>query len=414
MKLSNFKGFCFLYILSLPLFYFACAPQVTETVRGPGPQIRILLGNIDSRDTIEFKGTYVLQSEEAQYELGQKNSELYIQPLSDGVQLFNQSRNLLYRNAFPVVLVPRDADSRFHYQDREHGGAIYFQAAPAGGLYLINKILLEEYLKGVVPSEIPANQTQDFEAVKAQAICARTYALKRIEENRARPYDIQATIADQVYSGYERRASLADQAVDESAGVVLTYQSQTATVYYHSTCGGELEAAKNIFPGVNPPYLQGGIDAAGTSFSCSISPYFRWEQRRSFEELDEAFLRTFKRSMLDQPVADTLQLAYGLQISGRDSSGRVTRLRISYADTTAELSGYQIRRFLAAAGSTYLPSTLFYLSQSGDSTLVIHGAGNGHGVGMCQFGALFMARHGFQHYHILSKYFPGTKLLRKY
>jgi stage II sporulation protein D len=414
MKNSSFKSIRTIFAFSLPLLYFACAPRVTETVRGPGPQIRILLGNIDSRDTLEFKGTYVLQSEEAQYELGQKNSTLYIQPLSDGLQLFNQNRNLLYRNAFPVVLVPGDADSRFRYQGREHGGAIYFQQAPPGGIYLINKILLEEYLKGVVPSEIPANQSQDFEAVKAQAICARTYALKRIEENSGRPYDIQATIADQVYSGYERRASLADQAVDESAGVILTYQGRTAIVYYHSTCGGELEAARNIFPGVNPPYLQGGTDAVGSSFSCSISPYFRWEQKRSFEELDQAFFRYFKRSMLSQPVADTLQLTYGLQISGRDSSGRVTQLRISYADTTAELNGYQIRRFLAPAGSTYLPSTLFYFSQSGDSTLVIHGAGNGHGVGMCQFGALFMARRGFQHYHILSKYFPGTKLLRKY
>ena len=404
----------FLFTFLLPLLYPACVPQVKEAVRGPGPQIRILLASIENRDTLSFKGTYVLQSEEAQYEFGQTNSTLFIQPLPDGLQLFNENRNLLYRNAFPVILSPQQTDNRFNFHGRTFGGAIYFQPAPAGGLYLINKIPLEEYLKGVVPSEMPAHQEEDFEAIKAQAICARTYAIKRLEENQSRLYDVQATIADQVYSGYERRAPLADQAVDESAGVIISYLGQPAAVYYHSTCGGELEAAKNIFSGADFPYLQGGSDAVGPGFSCSISPYFRWEQRRSFEELDDAFDRYFNKSVLQQTVTDTLQVTYRVQISGRDSSGRVNRLQVSYADTLAELSGYQIRRFLAAAGTTYLPSTLFYLSQSGDSTLVIHGAGNGHGVGMCQFGALFMARRGFQHYHILSKYFPQTKLLRKY
>ena len=89
-------------------------------------------------------------------------------------------------------------------------------------------------------------------------------------------------------------------------------------------------------------------------------------------------------------------------------------MRIDYADTTVVLSGYEIRRFLSAPGKNYLRSNLFYLSQTDESSLTIYGAGYGHGVGMCQFGALYMARQGFQHYHILSKYFPQTKLFRKY
>jgi stage II sporulation protein D len=400
--------------LLLPLIYIACVPQIRETERGPGPEIRVLLATIDTRDTISFRGSYILQSEEAQYEFGQRNSDLTIQPLPDGLQLYNQNRNLLYRNAFPVILLPQQTDSRFRYHGREYAGAVYFQPAPGSGLYLINKLLLEEYLKGVVPAEIPANKEEDFEAIKAQAICARTYALRHLEDNRAKLYDVQSTVSDQVYAGFDRHTRLADQAIGETAGVIISYQGQPATVYYHSTCGGKLASAKNIFSGNDLPYLPGGTDAVGNTFSCSISPYFRWEQRRTFEELDDAFFKFYSKRRLGESVEDTLQLTCHLQITGRDSSGRVSGLSIDYADTTVVLNGYQIRRFLAPPGTTYLPSNLFYLSQSGDSTLVIHGAGYGHGVGLCQFGALFMSQRGFKHYHILSKYFPQTKLLRKY
>ena len=92
----------------------------------------------------------------------------------------------------------------------------------------------------------------------------------------------------------------------------------------------------------------------------------------------------------------------------------MSELEIAYADTTVILSGYEIRRFFTNSEGKMLPSNLFYLTQPDDSTLVVHGGGYGHGVGMCQYGALNMARRGLKHYHILGKYYPGTKLFRKY
>jgi stage II sporulation protein D len=259
----------------------------------------------------------------------------------------------------------------------------------------------------VVPAEIPAYNQDDYEAIKAQAICARTYALKKMDDGIDHLYDVQSTVADQVYGGLDRHARLANQAIEESRGVIITYQDKPATIYYHSTCGGQLESAHNIFKGPQLPYLNGGQDAVGGIYSCQISPYFRWEETRTLEDIDQAFLKNYNKSLLQKTITDTVELSLNLGITERDASGRVSEMTIVYADTTIKLSGYEIRRFLSAPGKNYL-------SQTDESTLTIYGAGYGHGVGMCQFGALYMAREGFQHYHILSKYFPQTKLLRRY
>jgi stage II sporulation protein D len=196
--------------------------------------------------------------------------------------------------------------------------------------------------------------------------------------------------------------------------VVLTAQDQLATVYYHSTCGGKTEAAENVFSGTRIPYLSVRTDAIGDRFACAASPYFRWTETRTIDQLDSAFEVRFNRSMLDREVSDTTTVRLAAQVTERTTGGRVQTLAITYGDTTITLNGYEVRRFLARAPETYLKSTLFYIEPYNDSTLVLQGAGFGHGVGMCQFGALEMSRSGFQYYHILHKYFPSTVLTRKY
>ncbi len=405
----------FTFYLSLFTFYFeSCTPLVKEPVRGTGPSVRVILATIQSKDSLTFSGCYILHSEEARYEFGERNKNLYILPLTDGIQLYNQNRNLLYRQHFPIILEPADNNSRFRYRGHTYAGSIHFQPATEKSVYLINKILLETYLSGVVPAEIPATEQIEFEAIKAQAICARTYALNSLESNSDSFYDVQATIADQVYDGSDRHTALADQAIEETRGVIITYNGQPATVYYHSTCGGRLESAVNVWPGSPIAYMEGGVDAVSDIYSCSVSPYFRWLQFRSFGELNSLFELQYQRGMLKNSVEDTLEINLDLQVVRRNSTGRVSELQIIYADTTVTLSGYQIRHFFKDKNGESLPSNLFYLTQPDDSTLTIHGGGFGHGVGMCQFGALHMARLGFMHYHIINKYFPGTKLIRKY
>jgi stage II sporulation protein D len=404
------------YFLLFTFYFSTCTPLVKKPVSEPtaGPSVRVLLSTIHSKDSLTFSGRYILHSEEARYEFGEKNNILYILPLTNGLQLFNQNRNLLYRQHFPVILKPADGNSRFVYKDYTYTGSIYFQPASENSVHLINKLLLETYLSGVVPAEIPAIKKDDFEAIKAQAVCARTYALTRLEDMGDGYYDVKATIADQVYGGLDRQSVLADQAIEETRGVVITYNEQPATVYYHSTCGGRLESAINVWPGSTASYLQEGVDAVSDIYSCSVSPYFRWLETRSISELDSLLELKYQKGILKKTVEDTIEINLDLQILKRNSSGRVTDLQIAYGDTNITLSGYQIRHFFKDKNGRSLPSNLFYLSQPDDSTLTIHGGGFGHGVGMCQYGALYMARRGFMHYHIINKYFPGTKLVRKY
>ena len=160
--------------------------------------------------------------------------------------------------------------------------------------------------------------------------------------------------------------------------------------------------------------MQVNNDAVGKVFSCSASPYFRWIENRTIEELDSTFFVHYGKSLLQHPPKDTMDVNFEIKVTGRTSGGRAHAITIAYADTVVEINNYDIRRFFAKPPRTYLPSTLFYLTQDSDSTFSIRGAGNGHGVGLCQYGAINMALREFQYYHILGKYFPGTELVRIY
>ena len=404
----------YVYFLLLISIMTGCIPQPAPEKESISPPVRILLQTLTSKEFISFTGSYYLLSEEARYEFGEQNKSLTVEPIPDGIHIYNSNRNLLYRSHFPIILEPVDPGSHFIIQGKEYAGEIHFMAATNDEIYIINQLPLEEYLKGVVPAEIFTADNKYYQAVKAQAICARTYALKKIAENSGNPYDMQSSVADQVYTGFNRHTRLADQAVMETKGTILTFNTELVQIYYHSTCGGKLEAAQNLFSDTNTTYMQVSNDAIGDVFSCSASPYFRWIEKRTIEELDSTFYSHYRKSLFAEPPEDTIDAYFEAQVTERTSGGRANTVTISYADTLVELNGYEIRRFFAKAPRRYLPSNLFYFAQESDTTLNIYGAGNGHGVGLCQYGAINMAIRNFQFYHILRKYFPGTELTRKY
>jgi stage II sporulation protein D len=401
-------------IFLLAVTGLGCFPTTKKEIAPPVPAIRVLLATLSANDSLFFRSLYILQSEEAHYEFGERNQRLNIVPLKSGIQLYNKNRNLLYRNYFPIRLEPASADGHFVFRGKEYGGSVLFAPAADSVLYVINQLSIEDYLKGVLPSEINTIRLAYFEAMKAQAVCSRTYALKRINENQNRAYDLENTSVDQVYSGFDSHTQLADRAVAETRGIVLSYQGNLADVYYHSTCGGHLEQADQVWPAINEPYLNGGVDAVSDTFSCSISPYFRWQEVRSLRQLDSSFYSNYGRSGLYREPADTMYLQFNLRVKQRSASGRIKEMEIGYDDTTVTLNGYAIRQFFGLSPVSPLRSTLFFLTQPNDTTLELHGAGYGHGVGMCQYGAMDMSSRSFRYYHIISKYFPGTILIKKY
>ncbi len=128
-------------------------------------------------------------------------------------------------------------------------------------LTVVNVLNMDDYLKGVVPNELSPQAFPQIEALKAQAVAARTYALKNRAQFQAKGYDVCATASCQVYKGKSTESPLSDRAVDETRGLAATYQGAPIEALYTSTCGGHTEDGENIFDGETFPYLHGVVCA---------------------------------------------------------------------------------------------------------------------------------------------------------
>ncbi|MGI8917273.1 MAG: SpoIID/LytB domain-containing protein [Pyrinomonadaceae bacterium] len=181
-----------------------------------------------------------------------------------------------FSSSAPVVLASEDeTKSPVRYNDRPYRGRIEVFANPRGTLTVVNVIGLEDYVRGVVANELSPGGYPALEAQKAQAIAARTYALRNRGQFRAQGFDLLPTTRSQVYRGLSSEHPLSTRAVDETRGLIATYNGEPINALYTSTCGGRTEAAENIFNDA-VPYLRGrecGLEgrAAFTSFTIKSS-----------------------------------------------------------------------------------------------------------------------------------------------
>jgi stage II sporulation protein D len=159
-----------------------------------------------------------------------------------------------YRSAW---IVPARAEEPLSVDGATYRGLLEVLAAPDGTVTVVNAVNLEDYLRGVVPNELSPQSFPQIEALKAQAVAARTYALRNRGQFQAKGYDICATPACQVYRGRGTENPLSDRAVEDTRGVVATYRSGMINALYTSTCGGHTEDGSNIFEGEDTPYLHG-------------------------------------------------------------------------------------------------------------------------------------------------------------
>ncbi len=278
---------------------------------------------------------------------------------------------------------------------------------------LVNTLDLDSYLKGVIPREMPlGKEKENYEALKAFAICARTYSLIKINSGSVlqtkKYFDLYIDVRDQVYGGVDTEKPISNLAVDETQNLILTYDGKPAKVYYHSTCAGKTEDAKNIFEADSVPYLSGVED--GKVPYCSISPSFNWEEVYT----PEVFIERLKNANLVGPGFDIIEKVL---IVSRFESGRVNELRIDLADshtgdaTSVALQGNNIRSIIRTANNkSILKSIWFDIKLDENKNVTITGKGYGHGVGLCQWGAIGQSRAGKSYKEILSHYFPGTKI----
>lgn len=256
------------------------------------------------------------------------------------------------------------------------------------GILVVNELPLEEYLVGLINCEI--SSAWPIEAVKSQAIIARTYALNRKEARSGSLYHLESSVIDQVYDGCEIEDSRARRGVFETAGEVLMHNGSIIQAFYHSNCGGKTEAAENVW-GSRLSYMR-GVDCQ----YCLSNPSTAWDQRLSLIDIEE------KLKSAGYKVSDVSDIRPGV----RNNRGRLKNILIVSARGELSLTGDQFRK---AIGYGIIKSTNFSLKVS-NGEAQFTGLGNGHGVGLCQWGAKQRALDGFGYAEILSYYYPGTEL----
>lgn len=260
-------------------------------------------------------------------------------------------------------------------------------------LVLVNVVGLEDYVAGVVNSEIPSSWPE--EAVKAQAILARTYTVYRLKQPRSAEFDLEATVQDQVYQGRAVEDEAGRGAVAATRGMILTYAGQPVEAFYHSACGGRTESPEWIWGGPPKPYQQ-SVECG----YCEDSPVYFWRYPLEGEAKAEDLGR---RLGLGEPVVE-------LKVLARSPSGRAMQIQAAGKNSSRTLSG---REFREALGREAVKSTQIEI-QRGDAGFVVFGSGAGHGAGMCQWGARGMAESGRTSEEILLHYFPGTEIQKLY
>ncbi|MFS8884386.1 SpoIID/LytB domain-containing protein [Synechococcus sp. R55.3] len=314
--------------------------------------------------------------------------------------------------------------------DHYYAGSITFQPNAYGSYTVVNAVPLETYLRGVVPHEVGPGAP--FAAMAAQAILARTYALKNLHRFQVDDYQLCANTHCQVYKGLTGTHPRADEAIRQTSGLVLTYNGELVDAVYSSTNGGISAAFEDVWDGDPRPYLRRQADIAHqpgkpldlrqeSSFQAflaqregfneaGVSRLFRWEFSLSLEELNTQ-LRA-GQDYLGIPMPTWSSIA-GMQILERSASGRVQAMQLDL-QTAEGIHSILLRKDQVRLAFPRLYSTLFRIEplKQGERLAGYRfiGGGFGHGVGLSQYGSYTLARQGFNAAQILAFYYPGTTL----
>ncbi|HOS43064.1 MAG TPA: SpoIID/LytB domain-containing protein [Armatimonadota bacterium] len=317
-----------------------------------------------------------------------------------------------------------------HYDgkpDRPYRG--YFELLPkADGITVVNIVPLEAYLWGVVSSEM--SPRYPLEALKAQAIAARTYAARNIGRLSKLGFDLDDTAACQVYGGVFSEDPRTTRAVNETAGMVLTYGGKIIDAVYSSTCGGFTESAEHAWgtavpylqsvadchPDVAAPFTPRPTDEEGWAAFCKASrgPHClqpKWANPEAFR-----WVRLLTRKELETSLGlnDKIGTLHNLTVLKRGASGRITALKVegTTGATTLEKE-LAIRKALGGLRSSAFTVDIYRDDAGVPVVFAFWGGGWGHGLGMCQVGAVGLADEGWAYNRILEHYYTGVKIERR-
>lgn len=261
-----------------------------------------------------------------------------------------------------------------------------------GFLAVINLVPVEEYLRGVVPEEMPTSFTK--EALKAQAVAARTFTLKNTGRHKDEGFDLCSTTHCQLYEGVSITSATSDLAIKETRGEVLYYKGSAAMTNFHTDSGGMTESSKEVW-GTDQPYLQPVSELTKQTQAWTIKI-----SKADFSDRMGSAFGTLQKIELSP-------LVIGKSAKDRSASGRIKFAIFVGKNKTSKMTSSQIRSKFS------LPSTLCNIKIEGGE-VVFEGYGRGHGVGMSQYGAESFAKNGWLYDKILFHYYTGTELKKLY
>ncbi|MCL4540451.1 MAG: SpoIID/LytB domain-containing protein [Bacteroidetes bacterium] len=402
-----------------PIFTYTSQPIIRVSLKG---NLRTLSLHVDGTFKLKYQDISINQVE---------NARLSFDFSDDGTpeaHLPNQELKFFS----PITIEPLHAaitasdssDDGIRFSSQTYPGSMEIVPESDGTFRLLNIVPLETYLRGVVPNELVNHMTtNELQACMAQAIAARNFAFYRLTIRDSSQFDVYSDTRDQVYSGKEKYQPLADSAVELTSGMIVEYDGQPARCFFHSTCGGHTENVRNVWQGQpSLPYLRGVSDtdsATGEPF-CIDSPQFYWTTTFTGHELNRLVKTNLAFTNPTYAGKDVTGDVSDLEILDRFSSFRVDTLAVRMDNGDVYyVRGDRTRYLFRSKDGTILRSSMFKVKTERNyggriNEITISGRGNGHGVGMCQWGALGMSKLGYSYLQILSHYYPGTVVKKVY
>lgn len=404
-------------VTSVMVWACAAVPDIREeasTSMIRVPFIRVLLSETSNTVTIGADASYAIEC------LAGGKQQVFYSGRPTSVELdrgrlttLNDRHETIVSDLDEVNLIPRGNQNRLNFNGKRYRGLI--KIVPSGSsVKVVNVLYVEDYLRGVVPPEIGPRVEGELEAIKAQAVAARTYTMAHLNQYGDEPFDMKSGVTDQVYEGADAEVGLVNKAVDATVGRVAVYQDEFITAYYHSTCGGSTDNIEAVWDKKELPYLKSVADDS----ACSWSKYFNWTETYTEPQLRgriEQYLTTEKGREIH------IGKIQGVTVDQRTAGGRVAKLAIRTEEDVYRFYKDRIRWVLGRTSSPdlILPSDRFTVeiangSEGSIERIRVLGAGYGHGVGMCQCGAIGLSRQGWTFDKILKRYYTGIEIKQLY
>lgn len=372
-------GFCFsIFILSFPKSW--AQPQETKPVL-----VRIAVFQDLNEFKLSIRGEFqITELSTGRILSSAKNlNGSVVRNLPDGIQIGSQK---YFENK--IAITPF-YEAMIYINRQRFRGAINLIHTPDKKLLVVNVVDLEDYVKGVLYHEV--SPRWPIEALKAQAVAARTYALYRMQNSKDKDFDLTNDIYSQVYGGKNSERYRTNLAVEGTRKKILTFQGKILPAYFHAACAGRTEDVSELWKedllplkGVRCPF-------------CVNSVHYRWKNNFRSKDVQD------KLNKNGYPIG----LIQDIRVQERNSSGRIRRLKITARDgQILFISGKDFRNIV---GPNDIRSNNYDVVMFGYYFDLL-GYGWGHGVGLCQWGAFQMARERYQYEDILKFYYPGAKI----